>query len=107
MKIPTSEPVADGSAWLRAGRRNLHHVNFFCLAPGAQQVMLVGDFNDWRPMANPMQRMNEGYWLASMELPHGHHQYLFLVDGEPALDPKASGRTRNERNEPVSLIAVS
>ncbi len=107
MKIATSEPVPDGSAWLRAGRRNLHHVNFFCLAPGAQQVMLVGDFNDWQPTANPMQRMNEGYWLTSLELPHGHHQYLFLVDGEPALDPKALGRTRNERNEPVSLIAVS
>jgi hypothetical protein len=54
-----------------------------------------------------MRQMPDGCWIASLELPHGHHQYLFLVDGNLALDPKASGRTRNERNEPVSLIAVS
>ena len=45
--------------------------------------------------------------MASIELPHGHHHYLFLVDGEPQLDPSASGIAHNERNEPVSLIAVS
>jgi len=54
-----------------------------------------------------MQRTHGGYWVTSLELPHGHHQYLFLVDGNPELDPKASGRARNERNEPVSLIAIS
>jgi 1,4-alpha-glucan branching enzyme len=85
MKIATSEPVSDASLWLRHGGRPLHHVNFFCHAPDAQRVSLVGDFNGWQPTANPMQRTYEGYWLASMELPHGHHQYLFLVDGEPAL----------------------
>jgi hypothetical protein len=42
-----------------------------------------------------------------LELTHGHHQYLFLVDGQPVLDPKASGIARNDRNERVSLIAVS
>jgi 1,4-alpha-glucan branching enzyme len=107
MKIATSEPVLDASVWLRPGRRSLHHVSFYCLAPDAQRVALVGDFNGWQPMANPMERTHEGYWIISLELTHGHHQYLFLVDGEPALDPKASGRARNERNEPVSLIAVS
>jgi hypothetical protein len=45
--------------------------------------------------------------MASLELPHGYHQYVFLVDDKPVLDPKASGKARNERNEPVSLMAVS
>ena len=45
--------------------------------------------------------------MASLELHHGHHQYLFVVDGEPMLDPSADGIARNDRNEPVSLIAVS
>jgi 1,4-alpha-glucan branching enzyme len=107
MNTTISEPLFDSYAWLRSGRRPLHHVNFFCHAPDAQHVTLVGDFNGWQPTANPMQRANEGHWFTGLELPHGHHQYLFLVDGEPALDPKASGRARNERNEPVSLIAVS
>jgi hypothetical protein len=54
-----------------------------------------------------MQQMPDGCWLASLELTHGHHRYLFLVDGRPVLDPRANGIVRNDRNERVSLIAVS
>ena len=82
-------------------------MDFFCEAPAAQTVCLVGDFNDWQPGANPMQRMPDGRWMASLELHHGHHLYLFLVDGQPVLDPNAQGTTQNERNERVCLIAVS
>ena len=97
------------NAWaasLPAGR-SLHHVSFFCEATNAHHISLVGDFNRWNPAATPMNRMPDGRWMASLELPHGHHRYMFLVDGETQLDPKAGGTTRNERNEPVSLIAVS
>jgi 1,4-alpha-glucan branching enzyme len=87
--------------------RSLHHVNFFCEATEADQVFLVGDFNHWNCTATPMKRMPDGRWMAGLELPHGHHQYLFLVDSKPVLDPNASGQTRNEQDEPVSLIPVS
>jgi 1,4-alpha-glucan branching enzyme len=82
-------------------------VRFFCEARNAAQVCLAGDFNNWNPAATPMGQMPDGRWFASLELPHGHHQYVFLVDGKPVLDPKALGKTRNELNEPVSLVAVS
>jgi len=91
---------------LPAGR-SLHHVSFFCEAKEADRVFLVGDFNHWNPTATPMQRTPDGRWTVSLELHHGHHQYLFLVDGKPTLDPSASGVARNHRNEPVSLMAVS
>ena len=90
-----------------SARRNLHHVNFYCRAPEARQVSLVGDFNQWDPNATPMTRRPDGRWMAGLELRHGSHQYLFLVDGKPVLDPAATGTTRNERDEPVSLITVS
>ncbi len=54
-----------------------------------------------------MRKMPDGRWMASLELHHGHHQYLFLVDGRPQLDPGASGIARDDHNEAVSLIAVS
>jgi hypothetical protein len=60
----------------------MHPVNFFCHAPN-------------------------GRWLASLELPRGHHRYLFLVDGEPTLDPHSYGTVRSENNEKFSLLAVS
>lgn len=85
----------------------LKPINFYCNANGAAQVFIVGDFNDWNPTAQPMEKQFDGSWFAQMQLNHGHHHYLFLVDGKPMLDPRAQGIGRNEMNEKVSLIAVS
>lgn len=82
-------------------------VNFFCVAPQAKQVALVGDFNDWRPDTHPMIRQADGSWHIVIPLNHGHHHYQFLVDDRPTLDPRATGIARNEKNERVSLIAIS
>lgn len=91
----------------RSSRENLHHVDFFCRAPDARSVCLVGDFNEWQPSTDPMQRMPDGNWMVSLELLHGHHQYLFLVDGEPTLDPNATGIVSTDDGKQVSLIAIS
>jgi 1,4-alpha-glucan branching enzyme len=88
-----------------SAKRLIHVVHFFCQAPGARLVCLAGDFNDWRP--EPMARMPDGGWIITLELNHGHHLYHFLVDGVRTLDPKATGRSHNERGEPVSVKAVS
>lgn len=106
MSAATFEPKP---AWPSrySAKRTRHHVDFFCDAPEAQSVQLVGDFNGWDLAATPMRRMPDRRWMASLELNHGHHRYLFIVDGKPKLDPNASGTARGDDNEPVSLIAVS
>ncbi len=90
-----------------SARRNLHHADFFCHAPEAKQVSIVGDFNNWNPNATPMIRQPDGYWIVSLELRHGYHRYAFLVDGKTLLDQNATGRTRGPQNQPVSLVAIS
>jgi 1,4-alpha-glucan branching enzyme len=102
ISTPKAEPAPRYSA-----RPSLHLVDFFCRAPRANHVFVIGDFNGWDPSALPMARRPDCGWVTRVLLPHGHHQYLFLVDGIPALDPNSLGTVRNERNEPVSLIAVS
>ncbi len=82
-------------------------VSFVCVAPEARQVHLTGDFNAWNPVASPMNRQPDGAWLLQVPLHHGHHQYVFLVDGKPALDPRAHGVARDPKGQRVSLIAVS
>ncbi len=82
-------------------------VNFYCAAPRAKSVNLAGDFNDWDSSSLPMKRRVDGWWFLQVPLTHGHHQYRFLVDGKPMLDPHATGVVHNERNEEVSLVAVS
>ena len=87
--------------------KNLRPVNFVCNATQAQSVSLVGDFNQWDPLAHPMKRMPDRSWLLLVELKHGHHRYAFLVDGALTLDPRAQGITRNDKGERVSLVPVS
>jgi len=96
-----------GGANRYSASKNLRPTNFAYLAPQAQHVSIIGDFNNWSPNANPMKRQADGGWTAQVPLKHGHHRYLFLVDGTPTLDPRAAGTARNEQNEKVSLIAVS
>ncbi len=82
-------------------------VSFYCAAPNALSVCLVGDFNRWDSASHPMRRRVDGWWFIEVQLTRGHHLYQFLVDGKPVRDPQGAGIARNERNERVSLIAVS
>ena len=82
-------------------------INFLCIAPEAQEVCVIGDFNEWDGNSHAMNRHFDGSWSTQIDLHHGHHRYQFLIDGKPSLDPRANGVVRNERNERVSLIAVS
>lgn len=82
-------------------------VNFICIAPDAKSVSLIGDFNDWHPKAHPLKRQHDGAWQVQVQLNHGHHHYQFFIDGKTALDPRAQGIARNEKNEKVSMLAVS
>ncbi len=82
-------------------------VNFFCSAPRARKVYLTGDFNHWSKSGLPMCRQVDGWWFLQVPLCHGHHHYIFLVDGKPTLDPRATGVVHDEVMGDVSLLAVS
>ena len=87
--------------------KTIKPVSFFCSAPKARSVFLMGDFNGWDPSSLPMQREAGGWWYLQVQLGPGHHRYLFLVDGKPTLDPHPTGVTHTERYARVSLTAVS
>ena len=93
---------------LYSAKRMAKPVNFYCQArPDAKSVRLVGEFNDWDITSLPMQRQPDGCWFVQVPLTHGHHQYVFLVDGEPELDPHATGTVQVEPFGMVSVMAVS
>ncbi|MFW5709286.1 MAG: isoamylase early set domain-containing protein [Chloroflexota bacterium] len=52
--------------------------------PEADEVFLVGDFNDWNETADPMKkRKKDGCFTASLKLEPGReYQFRYLVDGE-------------------------
>ncbi|MBL9174322.1 MAG: isoamylase early set domain-containing protein [Verrucomicrobiales bacterium] len=88
-------------------RTTIKPINFLCMAPQAQAVSLVGDFNGWNPQAHPMRQGPDKAWTITVDFKPGHHRYAFLVDGALTLDPRAQGITRNDQNQRVSLMPVS
>jgi 1,4-alpha-glucan branching enzyme len=106
-EMNSQQRAANGALHRYSAKRIAKPVNFVCHAPGAKQVSVIGDFNGWEPSANPMKRQPDGAWMAQVQLSHGHHQYLFCVDGEAHLDPRAQGIARTPQGERVSLLAIS
>jgi hypothetical protein len=64
---------------------------FVLPASGARSVHVAGSFNDWRPTALPLEDPDhDGVWRATVVLPVGQHEYMFVVDGERwVADPNA------------------
>ena len=51
-------------------------------APEAKTVFLVGDFNDWNPEANPMTRLKNGEFKATLDLEAGReYSFRYLIEG--------------------------
>jgi len=70
------------------GEREIE-VAFF--APSATSVAVVGDFNEWDPLRDRMERGgDEGVWRVRLKVRPGVYEYGFLVDGRDwTKDPKA------------------
>ena len=90
-----------------AAQKTVRPTNFILIAPEAKMASWVGDINHWHPNSNPMSRHFDGSWQIQVPLPHGHHQYAFLVDGKILLESRAQGIGRDAKGQRVSLIAVS
>ena len=51
--------------------------------PDARSVHVVGTFNDWRPGTIALEDLDhDGVWTATVVLPTGTYEYMFVVDGE-------------------------
>src|SRR5215471_11587139 len=71
----TSQPSAQVAT-------NVTPVQFVVVAPGAERVALVGDFNDWDARLTPMRADRDGrLWTVTVPLTPGRHRYAFLVNG--------------------------
>lgn len=73
----------------------LQKVNFSLLAPGAQNVSLAGDFNDWDVNTHLLQKVSNGTWEVNIDLNPGKYEYRFVVDGEWKNDPDCMSFTPN------------
>lgn len=62
-------------------------VAFRVWAPNADQVSVIGDFNDWSPDDHPLEREENGYWYTNVEKAAVGDEYKFRVtNGEHSFD---------------------
>ena len=80
---------------------------FSCEADEAQNVALVGSFNNWDPQRHPMTRKGRGPWQKTILLPPGVHEYKFWIDGQWREDPRNAHTRPNPFGTVNSIVAVS
>jgi chromosome partitioning protein len=61
-------------------------VTFAFEAPGAEHVLLTGDFNDWTLDGSEMEPI-DGVWTKVIKLAPGRYRYRYVVDGQWQNDP--------------------
>jgi hypothetical protein len=108
------DPSAGGSnatsaptALVSAASPDREVVRFELAAPSASRVTLVGSFNEWNPVATPLERdPSSGKWMVSLRLPPGRHVYAFVVDGDVTADPTAPRAADDDFGSANSVLLV-
>ena len=57
-------------------------------AAGDKQVMIAGDFNEWKPAT--LKKQKDGSFAVTLTLPARTYEYKFVVDGQWVVDPDNS-----------------
>jgi 1,4-alpha-glucan branching enzyme len=78
----------------------------------AKKVYVVGDFNDWSPVSDPMADENgDGEWTLFYPLGPGRYAYKFVVDGADWIpdptNPDSEPDGFNGRNSILTVPAAS
>ena len=73
---------------------------------GANNVHLVGDFNDWNINSNPMDRKEEGEFSTVLDLEPGKYVYKYLVDNKWHNDSSSSESLIDEMGNVNSIKLV-
>ena len=83
-------------------------VQFVLVAPSAQSVAVVGDFNDWGLNDSALVATNhQGVWSVTAPVPAGVHRYAFVVNGkEWVADPSAPRSAGDDFGMPSSALIV-
>lgn len=86
----------------------LEPVQFVLVAPAAQSVAVVGDFNDWGLNDSALVATNhQGVWSVTAPVPAGVHRYAFVVNGkEWVADPSAPRSAGDDFGMPSSALIV-
>ncbi len=80
-------------------------VTFTIEAPGAERVLLAGDFNDWALDGSEMDPI-DGVWTKVIKLLPGRYRYRYVVDGRWQNDPSNAAVEPNPYGGHDSILVM-
>jgi 5'-AMP-activated protein kinase regulatory beta subunit len=81
-------------------------VTFSLMATAAEEVFLVGDFNNWDEKKHPMKKDESGKWKKDIIVAPGRYEYKYVVDGKWQIDPANKEVTHNRFGTLNNVILV-
>jgi len=80
---------------------------FSISAPEAQEVHVVGDFNDWKLDDSSLMVRDNGVWVKNLSLKSGKYRYRFVIDGKWTEDSNNPVKETNPYGSVDSLIEIT
>jgi hypothetical protein len=74
------------------------------VVPGAEQVAIAGEWNDWRPVA--LVRLGPQRWRADVALGRGAHRFSLVVDGARWMVPPGVPSLPDSFGGTVGLLVI-
>jgi len=81
-------------------------IAFTLAAPGAKEVYVTGDFNDWKLDEQGRMSVDNGTWKKKIDVCCGRYRYRFVIDGKWIEDPGNPNKEMNPYGEMDSLLEV-
>ncbi len=74
----------------------------------ADQIYLVGDFNNWNPKGTCLNQTRSGKWQTTLDLPTGRsYQFRYLINGDWYTDHQAESHPADQVGLHNSVITTT
>jgi 1,4-alpha-glucan branching enzyme len=81
-------------------------VEFRIFKPNAKFISIVGDFNNWNPENDLLEKNKGGGWTLRKRLFPGLYKYKYIIDGEWTVDLFNSKTARDNAEGICSLLRI-
>lgn len=105
-RTSTRAKAATKKSAAKPKKANISVTEFKLKAPDARAVFIAGDFNGWLIDKDKMAKGEDGVWRMKIDLPHGKHEYQFVVDGNWWTDPENPNTTWNSFGTQNSVTEI-
>ena len=101
-RVPGFDAAAPAGVAVEVVEEGHQRVTF--LVPGAHNVAIAGEWNEWTPVA--LERVDDEHWRADLALSQGAHRFSLVVDGRRWMVPRGIATLPDDMGGTVGLLVV-